>query len=61
MRCGGVRSDGMACCGAVCGVVGLDGLGRIRLLLVNMGFFMCHIYWSGIRKLSALYTERSVP
>ena len=31
------------------------------LLLVNLGLFMCHIYWSGIEQLSVLYAERYVP
>ena len=28
---------------------------------MNLGFFMCHIYWSIIEKSSVLYTERNVP
>ena len=30
----------------------------IRLLLVNLGFFMGHIYWSEICQLSVFYIER---
>ena len=31
------------------------------LLLVSLGCLMCHIYWSEIKQLSVLYTERKVP
>ena len=30
-----------------------------ELLLVNLGFFMCHIYWSQDCQLSVLYNDRN--
>ena len=30
---------------------------KTKLLLVNMGFFMCHIYWSETEQPSVLYTD----
>ena len=32
-----------------------------KLLLVNLDFFMCHIYWSRTEKRSVLYTDKHVP
>ena len=32
---------------------------KAKLLLVNLGFFMCYIYWSEVCQLSVAYTERN--
>ena len=31
------------------------------LLLMNLGFCMCHVYWSQDEQLSILYAEKNAP